>query len=576
MIKRRKAEQAPIEANSTARTYLDAAAVIIVSLDTAGHVTFVNRTGVTMLGWSYEKIVGRDWIRTFVPERRRESVRRAISQVMAGEMDLPHYVEDWIVTKGGQERLVGWHNTLLTDPAGAVIGTLSSGEDITERKCEEESLQECKELFRAVFDGAQECIIIKDTSLRYTKVNQAFCRLLGLGASEIVGRRAEDLFGEEIGKEVSERGSRVLEGESIESEQTRILRGMPITFHDTIFPLKDANDEITGLCYISRDVTERRQIAEGIRVQTDDYPSPTMRRTLEMALFAATSDSTILLQGESGSGKDFLARWIHDRSHRSTGPFFSINCAALPRELAESELFGHERGAFTGADRLKKGLLELAEGGTILLNEIGELDLSLQAKLLAFLDTRSFLRVGGQKPVYVNARLIAASHRELTKEVDERRFLEPLYYRLSVFPISVPPLRERSQDLPLLAEDLVRKLAADMQLSEVPAFDSTVMKNLTHYAWPGNVRELKNVLERSLILWKGGPFHLELPNTGKADDAWSYTVCHLPNQTFHDIVDEVSTALCDHALTVCQGNKQRAARLLRISRETFYRYLRKL
>jgi PAS domain S-box-containing protein len=575
-VRRQKAGQALLEENGTARRCLDLAEAIVVSLDKTCTVTFVNQKGVSVLGWPYKRIIGSDWIGSFVPERRRKTVRRAFLRVMAGERALPTYVEDWIVTKSGQERLVGWHNTLLTDPSGNITGILSSGDDVNERKSAEEALRTSEERFRAVFDGAQECIMIKDTSLRYTDVNPAFCKLLGFRASDIVGRRAEDLFGAEIGKQISERSARVLEGESIELEQTRIVRGVPMTFHDTVVPLTDAGGATIGLCYISRDITERRQVAEDNRVPSHNYPSPSMQRTLEKALVAASNDSTVLLQGESGSGKDFLARWIHERSRRSTGPFFSINCAALPRELAESELFGHERGAFTGADRRKKGLLELAEGGTILLNEIGELDLPLQAKLLAFLDTRSFLRIGGQKHVYVNARLMAASHRELVKEVEQKRFLEPLYYRLSVFPIRVPPLRERRQDLPILAEDLIHRLAVEMQLSEIPPLDSTVIQHLTRYDWPGNVRELRNVLERSLILWKGGMFHLELPLDEKAADRWSYTVYHTPNRNFHDIVGEVATALCSHALRVCQGNKKGAARLLQISRETLYRYLRRL
>ena len=168
-----------------------------------------------------------------------------------------------------------------------------------------------------------------------------------------------------------------------------------------------------------------------------------MRDCLELARIAAATNSIILLLGETGSGKDYIARWIDDQSRRSAGPYFALNCAALPRELAESELFGHEAGAFTGARARKKGLLELAEGGTLLLNEIGELPLSLQSKLLTFLDTRSFLRVGGDKGVKVDARLIAATHRDLGQEIAQGRFLEPLFYRLNVFPIQVPPLRER-------------------------------------------------------------------------------------------------------------------------------------
>jgi DNA-binding NtrC family response regulator len=194
-------------------------------------------------------------------------------------------------------------------------------------------------------------------------------------------------------------------------------------------------------------------------------------------------------------------------------------------------------------------LLELAEGGTILLNEVGELDLSLQAKLLGFLDTRSFLRVGGQKHVHVNARLIAASHRNLMREVERGRFLGALYYRLSVLPIRVPPLRERRQDLPILAKDLILRLAAEMQLTETPAVDFAVIRSLNDYEWPGNVRELKNVLERSLILWEGGPFQLQLPRAECEAGEWSYTVRYGPNQTFHEIVNEVATALCSHALS---------------------------
>ncbi len=575
-VQREKAEQALLEESQRCREFLYIAEVVVISVDSSGKVKFVNEKGVELLGRPREEIVGQDWIAAFLPERHREYARKAISLVMAGEQPLPAYTENLIMTGSGVEKLLAWRSTLLSESTGGITGILSLGVDITERKLAENKLKESEERFRAVFEGAQDCIIIKDTSLRYTHVNPAFCRLLGLESHEIVGRRAEDLFGDEIGRQVLERSARVLEGESIELEQTRIVRGHALTFHDTISPLKDDNGRIVGLCYVSRDITERKHVTEDSRVQPHDYPSPAMRQTMEKAGVAAGNDSTVLLQGESGSGKDFLARWIHERSRRSTGPFFAVNCAAVPRELAESELFGHERGAFTGAHRLKKGLLELAEGGTILFNEVGELDISLQAKLLAFLDTRSFLRVGGQKHVYVNARLIAASHRELRKEVQQERFLAPLYYRLSVFPIDVPSLRERRQDLRILAEDLIRKLATELQLPQIPTLDSRVMRDLTQYEWPGNVRELRNVLERSLILWRKGPFHLELPHCETCSDEWSYTVYHDPDQTFHHILEGVGIALCTRALRVCQGNKKEAARLLQVSRETLYRYIRKL
>jgi PAS domain S-box-containing protein len=448
--------------------------------------------------------------------------------------------------------------------------------DITDRKLAEAAVRESEERFRAVFESAEDCIVIKDRSLRYAHVNSALSKLIGLPKSQIVGKMAADLYGEETGQRLTELETRVLAGDSIEVEQSRPVQGVSLTFHDTLVPLRNAVGQIIGLCCISRNITERKKLVLGKGIRRMRYPSPAMRSTLEKALIAAERDSIVLLHGESGTGKDYLARWLHDRSKRASGPFFAINCAALPRELAESELFGHERGAFTGATSLKKGLLELAEAGTILLNEIGELELPLQSKLLTFLDTRSFMRVGGQRPLQVNARLIAATHRELEIEVDEGRFLEPLYYRLTVFPLRVPPLRERAEDIPILAEELTSKLAEDMQLAEAPRLRPDHFRTLSRYHWPGNVRELRNVLERSLILWAGGEFQLAFPQAGRREGDWSYTVRYLPGKSLREVTDGVAVSLCAEVLKRCSDNKKETARILDISRDTLYRYIRKI
>jgi DNA-binding NtrC family response regulator len=301
-----------------------------------------------------------------------------------------------------------------------------------------------------------------------------------------------------------------------------------------------------------------------------------MKAALHEASVAAATDSIVLLQGESGSGKDYLARWIHDHSRRAPGPYLAVNCAAISKELAESELFGHERGSFTGAHGRKRGLLEMAEGGTLLLNEIGELTLSLQSKLLTFLDTRSFFRVGGEKSITVNARIIAATNRSLETEVVEGRFLSPLLYRLNVFAIHVPPLRDRIADIPVLLEEIMSSLAVELQRTPLPAIDPATVIALSRYDWPGNVRELRNVLERSLILSDGQDLNIALPSIDASQQGWSHVFGFpVPERTLHDVTDEVIKSMCLEALRRSEGNKRRAARVLGISRDTLYRYMKR-
>jgi PAS domain S-box-containing protein len=462
----------------------------------------------------------------------------------------------------------------LKEERGLLNAAAESLERIVERKRVERALRESEERFRAIFEGAKEAVFLKDRDLRYTQVNPAFCNLLGVQPREILGQRATDIYGEDAGNHIQERDSRALAGERIEMEQTRPVQGTLMTFHDTIVPLLDSKNEIVGICGISRDITARTKLATRTQASTVSSPSPAMQATLDTARIAAGTDSMVLLQGESGSGKDHLARWIHDHSRRASGPFFAVNCAAIAKELAESELFGHERGAFTGAMGRKKGMFELAEGGTILLNEIGELEPSLQSKLLAFLDTQSFLRVGGVKHVQIDARLIAATHRNLESEVAEGRFLEPLFYRLSVFPVHVPPLRERTEDIPGLVEAIMSRLAEEMHLTEMPFIRPRHIEALCQYPWPGNVRELCNVLERSLMLWTGGEFEPAIPVSHVADQDWSLTVQYVPGKTVRDVTNEVKTFMCAAAMEACGGNKKDAAKLLGISRDAFYRYIK--
>jgi len=590
IIERKRAEQELKEREEELFAIYENAPLIMMLVDEERRVRKANVAAATFADRAATDLIGRrggEALRCvhssdapegcgFGPACKHCPVRRTIMDTL--ETGQSHYQVEAILpfSVGGKEQELCFllSSTKLNVRQQPMV--LVSILDMTARKHAEKALGESEERFRAVFESAADCIFITDQSLRYTHVNSATCQLLGLPPSKIVGRRAEDLYNEGTAKQLAERQARALAGESTETEHTRSVRGIPLTFHDTLVPLRNQAEEIIGVCCISRDVTERKKLVGQSRMTPDRYPSQAMRIVLSKARVAAETDSVVLLQGESGSGKDYMARWIHDRSRRASGPFFSINCAALPKDLAESELFGHERGAFTGAVGLKKGLLELAEGGTILLNEIGELDLALQAKLLAFLDTRSFMRVGGQKHIRVNARIISASHRDLSHEVAAGRFLEALFYRLSVFPIPVPALRERPEDMPMLVDEIMARIATELQLTHIPVVNQGHITRLSLYTWPGNVRELRNVLERSLILWDNGEFNLALPNAGGSNGEWSYTVRYVPGKSLREITDEVEASLCGQVLRLCGDNKKETARLLDVSRDTLYRYIRKL
>ncbi len=224
-----------------------------------------------------------------------------------------------------------------------------------------------------------------------------------------------------------------------------------------------------------------------------------MIRVLEVAEAVARSDATVLLQGESGTGKELIARLVHDTSPRSNQPFVAVNCAALPETLLESELFGHEKGAFTGAQARKIGKFELAQGGTILLDEISEMELALQAKLLRVLQEREVDRVGGRDPITIDVRVVATTNRNLEEMVKAGKFRADLYYRLNVIPITLPPLRERKGDVRLLVEHFMRKFLG----ADAPPLSADVLETLVQYPWPGNIRELQNAVERAAILSRG-------------------------------------------------------------------------
>ena len=331
---------------------------------------------------------------------------------------------------------------------------------------------------------------------------------------------------------------------------------------------------------IKRSLKNQRLVTENILLKdalsrnvTPDIigKSPKMLDVAENIKKVASTKTTVLLLGESGTGKELFARAIHDLSPRKDLPFLPINCAAIPRELLESELFGYEKGAFTGAGEKKPGKLELADKGTVFLDEIGEMEISLQSKLLRTLQDGEMDRVGGTNSVKVDIRIIAASNRDLEAAVADNTFREDLYYRLSVFPLTIPPLRDRKDDIPTLVEHFTAKYSMEMNIPRKDVSPDT-MDMMKNYLWKGNVRELENVIERALILCDGNTITQKDLRLTSADS---------PDKTLEDIsldgtLDDVARAALriaesrriKKALKDANGNKSRAAETLKVSYKT--------
>ncbi|MBC8413819.1 MAG: sigma-54-dependent Fis family transcriptional regulator [Nitrospira sp.] len=299
-----------------------------------------------------------------------------------------------------------------------------------------------------------------------------------------------------------------------------------------------------------------RQCGTSSEVVTDNE---NMKNILKLASSVAVSDMTVLILGESGTGKEVLARYIHGSSQRKDKPFVAVNCAAIPDNLLESELFGFEKGSFTGASERKVGKFELANGGTILLDEIGEMTATLQAKLLRVLQEREIDRIGGRQPVPVDVRVLATTNRDLQKEIQEGRFREDLYYRLSVFPLVLPPLRERPEDIRMLAEHFVRKFSVQLN-KKIDGFEDDTIEFLTTRYWRGNIREFENAIQRAILI---------APKSwiGKDDFMLEDSVKQLPVQN-NGMIKDMEMDLILQTLEDTNGNKTKAAKLLGVSVRT--------
>ncbi len=300
--------------------------------------------------------------------------------------------------------------------------------------------------------------------------------------------------------------------------------------------------------------------------------SAELQQVINTAGMIAVTDATVLIEGATGTGKELLARALHESSSRNKQHFVAVNCAALPESLVESQLFGHKKGAFTGADRDHSGFVQQAESGTLFLDEIGELSLAVQAKLLRFIEYGECQRVGDNKPLKTNVRIIAATNRDLQQQIKNGEFREDLYYRLKVVPLELPTLAQRRQDIPYLVKHFFSELSNQHGLS-VPKISSAAIKKLQHYPWPGNVRELRNLCESLLILLQGKT--IEESNLPPHIHQIQTESCGFKLPSTGIRFDELEVDLLHQALEASSGNKSRAARLLGISRDVFLYRLKK-
>jgi PAS domain S-box-containing protein len=419
-------------------------------------------------------------------------------------------------------------------------------------------LHEREEFYRSILESLGEGVIITDRENRILYANSRVECLTGHARGELIGAVSHELLApREEWPAMRRRLKERLAGkeESYEHEHVR-KDGQRHWVSVRALPYRNARGEIVGTLGLISCIKERKTLElENEYLQEelrDNYrailgDSPALKKILAQVEMVAPTNASVLVLGESGTGKELVARAIHDRSPRKDSALVRVNCASVPRELFESEFFGHVRGAFTGAVRDRVGRFELAHGGTLFLDEMGEVPLELQSKLLRVLQEGQFEKVGEERTRTVDVRIVAATNRDLEAEVKAGRFRQDLYYRLSVFPIELPPLRNRGGDIPLLARQFLERAARKLGRS-LPRLTSAQEKELQAYDWPGNVRELQNVIERAVIRSRDGRLDLGLSRAGDAaapQPRQAASVSPTPSTSLHELKSHERNLILD-------------------------------
>ena len=487
-----------------------------------GDLEFVNRGWLEYLGLSNTDLLGSRWTSAIHPEDVEELVAKWRAALESGE----GYVAEARVRRAdGEYRWLLHREEPLRNEAGEIVKWYGSAIEIEERKIAEEKIREQEIELRQILDLTPQHVMVYGPDGIPLYANQVALEYCGVGLEQLLGEsRINFVHPDDRQRYLADREKGLSEGTPHEYE-TRLLR------HDGKFrwflvrrnPLKDEQGHITRWFVTATDIEDRKQAEEKLRYEnivlreelgkTSMFEevigtSSALQMVLARAAKVAPTDSTVLIMGETGTGKELIARAIHKRSKRSERPFISVNCAAVPSSLIMSELFGHEKGAFTGAVQRRLGRFELAEGGTIFLDEVGDLPLETQIALLRVLQEREFERVGGTEVLRADVRVISATNRDLQAAIADGGFRSDLYYRLNVFPIKLPPLRERKEDVPLLVNYFVDRYAKRAG-KKIKHIQKKALEALREYSWPGNVRELQNVIERSLIIGETNEFSID-------------------------------------------------------------------
>jgi PAS domain S-box-containing protein len=495
----------------------------ILVADAAGRIIRANPQVERFFGYTASELLGHP-VELLIPERFRQGhpAHRSHFNDQPRMRPMGAGLELYGLRKDGTEFPVDIMLSPIDTPQGPVVLTVI--QDITLRKQAEKDLRKSEEGFRSLFEFSPDAIVVAGEDGRIAQVNSRVEKVFGYTRMELLGLPVETLIPERFRqvhpvhrKEYSAQARTRPMGIGLELYGRR-KDGTEFPVDIMLSPVK--TDGGTLVLSVIRDLSEKKRAEEELarkerekryleeelntehRFEDIIGESVGLRRVLQQAETVAGADVTVLILGETGTGKDLIARAIHQLSPRHERTFVKLNCAAIPTGLLESELFGHEKGAFTGAISQKMGRLELAHQGTLFLDEVGDLPLEIQPKLLRALQDKEFERLGGTRTIPVDIRLVAATNRNLEKMVADREFRSDLYYRLRVFPISMPPLRERREDIPLLVRYFVAKHAVRMN-RKIESIPQEIMKALTKWDWPGNIRELENFIERCVILSKG-------------------------------------------------------------------------